>query len=160
MFSRKLRKTREFAARGSAERFFLWPNSPLPHHCHQAFWLLHARARARKHRAQEYFRHARSTTSQALALWTCFLGETTLRTTACSTRATCAFQRRFFVHMGGCQIYGPFWGTLSIRCRITIGTQGTLILTATHIASSKAPSCDSTVCSGFFRDGRCVVVKV
>ena len=36
--------------------------------------------------------------------------------------------------MGGCQNYGPFWGTLNIRCRIVIGTQkGTLILTTTHM---------------------------
>ena len=26
-------------------------------------------------------------------------------------------------HMGGCQKYGPFWGTLNIRCPIIIGTQ-------------------------------------
>ena len=32
--------------------------------------------------------------------------------------------------MGGCQNYGPFWGTLNIRGRIIIGTQkGTIILT-------------------------------
>ena len=37
-------------------------------------------------------------------------------------------------HMGGCQNYGPFLGTLNNRCRIIIGTQrGTLILTTTHI---------------------------
>ena len=36
--------------------------------------------------------------------------------------------------MGGCQNYGPFWGTLNIRCRIIIGIQkGTVILTTTHI---------------------------
>ena len=40
------------------------------------------------------------------------------------------------VHMGGCQNYGPFSGTLDIRCRIIIGTpKGTVILTTTHIAS-------------------------
>ena len=38
------------------------------------------------------------------------------------------------LHMGGCRNYGPFLGTLNIRCRITIGTQkGTIILTTTHI---------------------------
>ena len=38
------------------------------------------------------------------------------------------------IHMGGCQKYGPFLGTLNIRCRVIIGTQkGTLILTTTHI---------------------------
>ena len=26
-------------------------------------------------------------------------------------------------YMGGCQNYGPFSGTLSIRCRIIMGTQ-------------------------------------
>ena len=37
--------------------------------------------------------------------------------------------------MGGCQNYGPFLGTLNIRCRIMIGIQtGTIILTTTHMA--------------------------
>ena len=37
--------------------------------------------------------------------------------------------------MGGCQNYGPFLGTLNIRCRIIIGTQkGTIILTTTQIS--------------------------
>ena len=36
--------------------------------------------------------------------------------------------------MGGCQNYGPFWGTLNIRCRIIIGIKkGTIILTTNHI---------------------------
>ena len=36
--------------------------------------------------------------------------------------------------MGGCQNYGPFLGTLNMRCRIIIGTpKGTIILTTTHI---------------------------
>ena len=36
--------------------------------------------------------------------------------------------------MGGCQNYGPFLGTLTIRCRTIIGTQkGTIILATTHI---------------------------
>ena len=35
---------------------------------------------------------------------------------------------------GDCQNYGPFLGTLNMRCRIAIGTQkGTIILTTTHI---------------------------
>ena len=38
------------------------------------------------------------------------------------------------LHMGSCQNYGPFLGTLNIWCRIIIGTQkGTIILTTTHI---------------------------
>ena len=38
------------------------------------------------------------------------------------------------VILGGSQNYGPFLGTLNIRCRIIIGTQkGTIILTTTHI---------------------------
>ena len=38
------------------------------------------------------------------------------------------------LHMGGCQDYGPFLGTLNIRGRIIIGNQkGTIILTTTHI---------------------------
>ena len=37
-------------------------------------------------------------------------------------------------YMGGCQNYGPFLGTLNIRCRTIMGTQkGTIILTTTHI---------------------------
>ena len=40
------------------------------------------------------------------------------------------------LHMGGCQNYGPFWGTLIIKCRTILGTQkGTLILTTTHISN-------------------------
>ena len=36
--------------------------------------------------------------------------------------------------MGGCQNYGPFLGTLNIRCRIIIGIQkGTIILTTTQM---------------------------
>ena len=36
--------------------------------------------------------------------------------------------------MGSCQNYGPFWGTLNIRCRIIIRTQnGNIILTTTHM---------------------------
>ena len=37
-------------------------------------------------------------------------------------------------YMGGCKNYGPFLGTLNIRCRTILGTQqGTIILTTTHI---------------------------
>ena len=37
-------------------------------------------------------------------------------------------------YMGSCQNYGPFLGTLNIRCRIIIGIQkGTIILTTTQI---------------------------
>ena len=37
--------------------------------------------------------------------------------------------------MGGCQNYGPFWGTLNNRCRSIIGTQkGTIILTNAQMA--------------------------
>ena len=40
--------------------------------------------------------------------------------------------------MGSCQKYGPFLGTLNIRCRITIGIQkGTIILTTTHISKGR-----------------------
>ena len=40
----------------------------------------------------------------------------------------------YYLHMGSCQNYGPFLGTLNIRCRIIIRTQkGTIILTTTHI---------------------------
>ena len=39
--------------------------------------------------------------------------------------------------MGCCQNYGPFLGTLNIRCRIIIGIQtGTIILTTTHMSHS------------------------
>ena len=38
--------------------------------------------------------------------------------------------------MGGCPNYGPFLGTLNIRCHIIIGVQkGTIILTTTHMGS-------------------------
>ena len=36
--------------------------------------------------------------------------------------------------MGGCQNYGPFWGTLNIRCHtITRIQKGTITLTTSHI---------------------------
>ena len=39
--------------------------------------------------------------------------------------------------MGGCQNYGPFLGTLNIRCRIIIGIQkGAIILRTTHMGCS------------------------
>ena len=42
-------------------------------------------------------------------------------------------------NMGGCPNYGPFWGTLNIRCRIIVGIQkGTIILTTTHMRSTVA----------------------
>ena len=42
------------------------------------------------------------------------------------------------MYMGDCQNYGPFLGTLNIRCRIRIGTQkGTITLTTTHIVVSR-----------------------
>ena len=43
-------------------------------------------------------------------------------------------------HMGGCQNYGPFLGTLNTRCRIITGIQkGTIIiiLTTTHMSYSR-----------------------
>ena len=44
---------------------------------------------------------------------------------------------------GGCQNYGPFLGTLDIRCRIIIGIQkGTIVLRTTHkISSTQSPPC-------------------
>ena len=40
------------------------------------------------------------------------------------------------IHVGGCQNYGPFLGTLNSRCRIIIGNpKGTIILTTTHVVS-------------------------
>ena len=37
-------------------------------------------------------------------------------------------------YMGGCQNYGPFLGTLNMRCRIVIMIQkGTIILTTTLV---------------------------
>ena len=40
------------------------------------------------------------------------------------------------LNMGGCQNYGPFWGTtLNITCRTIMGIQkGTIILITTHIS--------------------------
>ena len=44
-------------------------------------------------------------------------------------------------YMCGCQNYGPFLGTLNIRCRIIIGTQkGTIILTTNHILGNQMGS--------------------
>ena len=58
-------------------------------------------------------------------------------TTLKGLRFPCDFDC-FFSDMGGCQNYGPFLGTLNIRCRIIIGTQkGAIILTTTHIFSIK-----------------------
>ena len=50
-------------------------------------------------------------------------------------------------HLGGCQNYGPFLGTLNIRCRIIIGTQKqTIISTSTHLGSTVSSS--FSVCFG------------
>ena len=39
-----------------------------------------------------------------------------------------------YIYMGGCQNYGPFLGTLNIKCHIIIGIQeGTIILTSPPI---------------------------
>ena len=47
-------------------------------------------------------------------------------------------------HMGGCQNYDPFLGTLNIRCRVVIGTpKKTIILTTTHIVAGDC--CKSTL---------------
>ena len=44
-------------------------------------------------------------------------------------------------HKGGCQNYGPFWGTLNTRCRTILGTQkGTIILTTTQKAAMLSPN--------------------
>ena len=49
-------------------------------------------------------------------------------------QVTLARTTGLYRYLGGCQNYGPFLGTLNIRCRIIIGTQkGTIILTTTHI---------------------------
>ena len=46
------------------------------------------------------------------------------------------------LHVGGCQNYGPFLGTLNNRCRIILGTQKrTIILTTTHVGSEDSQSC-------------------
>ena len=38
------------------------------------------------------------------------------------------------LHVGSCQNYGPFLGTLNNRCRTILGTpKGTIILTTTHV---------------------------
>ena len=40
--------------------------------------------------------------------------------------------------MGGCKNYGPFLGTLNIRCRIIIGIpKGTIVLTTTHMSEGE-----------------------
>ena len=48
------------------------------------------------------------------------------------------------VHVGGCQNYDPFLGTLNSRCRIIIGIQnGSIILTTTHVHDRHSP-CTTT----------------
>ena len=43
--------------------------------------------------------------------------------------------------VGGCQSYGPFLGTLNIRCRIIIGIQkGTIILTTIQVPKDRGAS--------------------
>ena len=43
------------------------------------------------------------------------------------------------IYLGACQNYGPFLGTLNIRCRTKLGTQkGTIILTTTHLSAKIA----------------------
>ena len=47
--------------------------------------------------------------------------------------------------MGSCQNYGPFLGTLNIRCRIIKRTQkGTIILTTTHVFITELPALGPT----------------
>ena len=51
-----------------------------------------------------------------------------------SSVATVAVRRDDLIDVDGCQNYGPFLGTLNIRCRSIIGIQkGTRILTTTHV---------------------------
>ena len=46
----------------------------------------------------------------------------------------CVYVYVLHIHMGGCQNYGPFLGTLNNRCRIIVGTQKkAIILTTTHM---------------------------
>ena len=53
----------------------------------------------------------------------------------CVRAAFLSSRTRACYQMGGCQNYGPFLGTLNIRCRNIIGTQkGTIILTTTQIS--------------------------
>ena len=48
----------------------------------------------------------------------------------------CAARKFLRYQLRGYQDYGPFLGTLNIRCRIMIGIQkGTIILTTTHLSS-------------------------
>ena len=58
-------------------------------------------------------------------------------------------------YMGGCQNYGPFLGTLNIRCRITIGIQkGTIILTTTHIVLALSVWCANAWVRGSWFEAR------
>ena len=55
-------------------------------------------------------------------------------------------------HMGSCQNYGPFLGTLKDRCRIRIGTpKGTMILTTTHMVSTASAVSEGSFTSRFYR---------
>ena len=57
--------------------------------------------------------------------------------------------------MAGCQNYGPFWGTLDIRCRIIIGTKkGTIILTTTHMKNV-----NSTLIQGLLQSQDLLLLK-
>ena len=54
-------------------------------------------------------------------------------------------------HVGGCQNYGPFLGTLNIRCRNILGTQkGTLISTTTHVPIDMCMRAYNHTCIGSF----------
>ena len=63
---------------------------------------------------------------------------------------TCDCPETWLYYMGGCQNYGPFLGTLNIRCRIIIGTQkGTIILTTAHMGALKN---SGSLCRSFFHN--------
>ena len=56
------------------------------------------------------------------------------------------------MYMGSCQNYGPFLGTLNLRCRIILRTQkGTIILATTHMVGYRIVGSGFRVLGAGFR---------
>ena len=67
-----------------------------------------------------------------------YIDDYLVRITTFCTHPCLEVQGNASLHVGGCQNYDPFLGTLNTRCRIIIGTQkGLMTLTTTRISSAK-----------------------
>ena len=67
-----------------------------------------------------------------------------------------ATYRMLDTHLGGCQNYGPFLGTLNIRGRNIIGTQKrTIILTTSHLYGSSSYALGFGGAEGLESKARC-----